>query len=166
MPLKFSRYPWKFSSKIALTCVVVFSISKVVSTSKSPIPSTSSKSFSTWYGSFSTFPNIWYPPQIPIINLPLLWSSFIWFSKPFFLKNIKSSIVDFVPGIITISGSPKDSPKSTYLKLTSSWVSNILKSVKLDIWGVLTTSICISPLLIFCLNLVVTLSSSSIFISV
>ena len=110
MPSKLAKYPFKSLSIIASTCVVVFSSSKVVSVSKRPIPSTSSKSLSTWYGSFNFLPNIWYPPQIPTTNLPLLCNSFICSSRPFFLKNIKSSTVLFVPGIITISGFPKDSP--------------------------------------------------------
>ena len=106
-------------------------------------------------------PNIWYPPQMPNIIFPLFFSSLILSKIPFCLITLKSFIVFLVPGIIIKSGLLTSSTFSIYLTLTSSILSKLLKSVKLEIWGSLITAISKLLTLLF-LILSVTLSSSSI----
>ena len=95
-------------------------------------------------GSEIDFPSIWSPPQIPKIGIPRDAALRISASRPFCRIHLRSEIVDFVPGMMIISGEPSSATFLTYRSDTPEKRSNGEKSVKLDMRGSRITAISIS----------------------
>ena len=100
---------------------------------------------STPSGSDRVFPSIWYPPQTPKITVPLAASFRTEASSPLSRSHWRSSMVFFVPGRITISGSFRSDARCTYRRDTPGILSKGLKSVKLEILGRRITAISMTP---------------------